>query len=116
MSDVPPGRWVIVAGLHAAPVGAAPVGTPDGALAADEPAVVLVVELDAADAMPAAPILAPATKAPVTRVLRMMDDRGAIGESSLHVQRAFPDCTSTVAGEAVTQLGPRSELPQYLGR
>src|SRR5262245_58665047 len=79
------GPWVIWAGLPAAPAGGAP-GVPevgaadpeDGADVPDDPEGLLDVEPVAAAAMPAAPRLAPATRAPVTNVLRAIDRRGVM--------------------------------------
>jgi hypothetical protein len=66
------GPWVIVAGLPVAPAGGAPGMPADGGAVVCDPCDVLVVELVAADAMPAAPRLAPATTAPVTRARRTL--------------------------------------------
>src|SRR5580700_7248415 len=81
VSSVSLGPWVIVAGFPGGPggmVGAAPpagavVEPPAGAVVVDEPdGGAVVVELVAADAMPAVPRPAPATTAPVTSARRSL--------------------------------------------
>src|SRR5689334_12624737 len=84
VSRVSSGPWVAVAGLPGAPAG--------GADPLDEPEELLELEPVAAVAIPAAPRLAPATRAPVTSVLRTSDRRGVmVLILSSGAPGAFPD-------------------------
>jgi len=94
VSRVSLGPWDMVAGFADGPPGGPAFDPAGGAVVLEAPDGFVEVELVAAEAMPAAPKLAPATRAPVTRVLRMMDLFGAMVENPLvGVLRGHPGCS-----------------------
>src|SRR5580704_13573632 len=116
VSSVSLGPWVIVAGFPGGPadipggpvgiVGAAPlagavVEPPAGPVVVDDPdAGAVVVDVVAADAMPAVPRPAPATTAPVTSARRILLGLVDMVCSSFSVAPRLSRSISTVTGRS----------------
>lgn len=82
VSSVSLGPWVRVAGSAAEPVGGVPCEPAVGAVVLADPDAGVVVELVAADAIPAAPRLAPVTSAVATSARRILFGLGDMLYSS----------------------------------